>query len=141
VYIYFAQAQVLHRNRNCKLQISTAPTKAKSREPAYSQALIQNKIARQRARSRESQAHRQTAIVARATFHKRWMFRKIIYYRKQSNISRKTYQIDKQVSQLINSNIFRSVQCFVIERLRCVKKEQKGYSLNYFSKPIRSKLR
>ena len=42
----------LNRNRN--LDISTAPTKARSREPAYSQALIQNKIDRQRVRSRES---------------------------------------------------------------------------------------
>ena len=41
----------LYRNR--KLDISTAPTKARSREPAYSQALIQNKIDRQRVRSRE----------------------------------------------------------------------------------------
>jgi len=32
----------------------TAPTKARSREQAYSQALIQNKIDRQRVRSRES---------------------------------------------------------------------------------------
>jgi len=30
------------------------PTKAKSREPAYSQALVQKKIDRQRVRSRES---------------------------------------------------------------------------------------
>ena len=43
-----------HRNRNRKLNISTAPTKARSREPAYSQALIQNKIDRQRVRPRES---------------------------------------------------------------------------------------
>jgi len=51
-------------NRNRKLEISTAPTKAKSREPAYSQALIQNKIGRQRVRSRDSgrQAGSQTAI-------------------------------------------------------------------------------
>ena len=41
-----------HRNR--KLEISTAPTKAKSQEPAYLQALIQNKIVRQRVRSRDS---------------------------------------------------------------------------------------
>jgi len=34
------------RDCNCKLEISTAPKKAKSREPAYSQALIQNKIER-----------------------------------------------------------------------------------------------
>ena len=32
------------RNRNCKLEVSTAPTKAKSREPAYSQALVQINI-------------------------------------------------------------------------------------------------
>jgi len=38
-------------NRNRKLEIST---KAKSREEAYSQALFQNKIDRQRVRSRES---------------------------------------------------------------------------------------
>src|SRR6218665_2535053 len=43
-----------HRNRNRKLLISRAPTKAKSQEPAYSQALNQNKVDRQRSRSRES---------------------------------------------------------------------------------------
>src|SRR6218665_2639121 len=37
-----------------KLLISRAPTKAKSQEPAYSQGLNQNKIDRQRSRSRES---------------------------------------------------------------------------------------
>jgi len=37
--------------------ISTAPTGAKSREPADSQALIQNKIDMQRVRSRESGRH------------------------------------------------------------------------------------
>ena len=42
------------RNRNRKLDISTAPTKAKSPEPTYSQALVQNKIDRHRVRSRES---------------------------------------------------------------------------------------
>ena len=46
------------RNRNRKLLISRAPTKAKSQEPAYLQALNQNKIDRQRSRS--SQAGRQT---------------------------------------------------------------------------------
>ena len=40
------------RNRN--LEISTAPAKAKLWEPAYSWALIQNKIDRQRVRFRES---------------------------------------------------------------------------------------
>src|SRR6218665_2376168 len=47
---------VLHHtsNRNHKLVISTVPRKVKSREPAYSQALIQNKIDRQQGRSRES---------------------------------------------------------------------------------------
>src|SRR6218665_98572 len=51
-------------NRNRKLEISRAPTKAKSREPAYSHALIQYKIDRQRVRSRESgrQAGRQADI-------------------------------------------------------------------------------
>src|SRR6218665_2140095 len=43
-----------NRNRNSKLLISRAPTKAKSQEPAYSQALNRNKIDRQRSRSRES---------------------------------------------------------------------------------------
>src|SRR6218665_3896206 len=43
-----------NRNRNRKLLISRAPTKAKSQEPAYSQALNQNKIDRQRSRSGES---------------------------------------------------------------------------------------
>ena len=33
-----------YRNHNRKLEISTASTKAKSREPAYSQKLIQSKI-------------------------------------------------------------------------------------------------
>src|SRR6218665_350021 len=51
-----------NRNRNCKLEISTAPTKAKSREPAYSQALVQIKIDRKRVRYIESgrQAVRQS---------------------------------------------------------------------------------
>ena len=40
--------------RNHKLNISRAPTKAKSREPAYSQTLSLNKIDRQRSKSRES---------------------------------------------------------------------------------------
>jgi len=43
--------------RNRKLVISTAPTKAKSREPAYSHALIQNKIVRQRVGFIESGRH------------------------------------------------------------------------------------
>ena len=43
-----------NRNRNRNLETSTAPTKAKSREPAYSQALNQNKIDRQRVKSGES---------------------------------------------------------------------------------------
>jgi len=37
------------------LEISTAPTKAKSRKPAYSQALFQNKINRQGVRARKSE--------------------------------------------------------------------------------------
>ena len=45
---------VLYCIRNRKLGNSKAPTKAKSREPAYSQALDQNKIDRQQVRSRES---------------------------------------------------------------------------------------
>src|SRR6218665_775697 len=43
-----------YTNRNRKPKISTALTKAKSREPASSQALIQNKIDRRRVRPRES---------------------------------------------------------------------------------------
>jgi len=52
-------------NRNRKLQISRAPTKATSQEPDYSQALNQNKIVRQRSRSGESgrQADGQMAMV------------------------------------------------------------------------------
>jgi len=46
---------------NCNLEISTAPIKAKSQEPAYSQALIQNKINRQ---GRVRQADSQMAIVS-----------------------------------------------------------------------------
>ena len=42
----------MYFDRNRKLDISIAPTKARSREPAYSQALIQNKI--DRVKSRES---------------------------------------------------------------------------------------
>ena len=47
-------SNILLCNRNRKLLISRAPTKTKSQEPAYSQALNQNKIDRQRSRSRES---------------------------------------------------------------------------------------
>ena len=36
--------QEMSRNGNCKLEISTVPTKAKSREPAYSLVLFQNII-------------------------------------------------------------------------------------------------
>ena len=54
--------RVTNRNRIRKLEIFTAPTKAKSLEPAYSQALIQNKIDRQRS-DPESQAVSQTAMV------------------------------------------------------------------------------
>src|SRR6218665_2653337 len=50
-------------DRNRKLQISRAPTKAKLQEPAYSQALNQNKIDRQWSRSRVRQADSQTAMV------------------------------------------------------------------------------
>ena len=47
-----------------KLKISTAPTKAKSREPAYSRALIQNKIDRQGVEvQRGRQADGQKAMV------------------------------------------------------------------------------
>jgi len=42
------------RNRSHKLDIYTAPTKARSRKPTYLRALIQNRIDRQRVRSRES---------------------------------------------------------------------------------------
>src|SRR6218665_1752824 len=41
-------------NCNRKFEISTAPTKAKSREPAYSQSLVQNEIDWQRVRARAS---------------------------------------------------------------------------------------
>src|SRR6218665_3935381 len=51
-------------------RLSTAPTKAKSREPAYSQALIQNKVDRQRVRSRES--GRQTAGQCRLSVWANW---------------------------------------------------------------------
>jgi len=54
-------------SRNRKLKISIAPTKMKSLEPAYSQALIQNKsIAMsqiQRVRQAGRQADSQTAMV------------------------------------------------------------------------------
>ena len=50
-------------NRNRKLGTSTAPTKAKSWELAYSQALNKNKIDRQRSKSRVRQADRQAAKV------------------------------------------------------------------------------
>ena len=63
VFQYRCTGAVYHINRNRKLEISTAPTKAKSREPVYSQALIQNKINRQRVRSRESD--RQSTIARR----------------------------------------------------------------------------
>src|SRR6218665_590172 len=57
----------VYHNRKCnrKVEISTALAKAKWREPAYSQALVQNKINRQRVRCRESgrKADSQTAMV------------------------------------------------------------------------------
>jgi len=50
--------------RNRKLEISTAPTKSKSREPVYSQGVYQNKIGSQRVKSqRVRQADSQTAMV------------------------------------------------------------------------------
>src|SRR6218665_804240 len=52
--VRYSQVIASTRNRNRKLLISRAPTKAKSQEPAYSQALNENKIDRQRSRSRES---------------------------------------------------------------------------------------
>ena len=57
------QCMLSNANRNCnrKLKISTAPTKAKSQEPAYPQALIRNKIDRQQVRSCES--GRQSAML------------------------------------------------------------------------------
>ena len=64
-YIMCLMLKCNNRHRNRKLLISTVPTKAKSQEPAYSQALNQNKIDRQRSRSRESgrQADSQMAMV------------------------------------------------------------------------------
>src|SRR6218665_333604 len=59
--IYFRSPGL--RNRNGKLQISRAPTKGRSQKPAYSQALNQNKIDRQRSRSRVRQADSKTAMV------------------------------------------------------------------------------
>ena len=50
-------------NRNRELEISRAPTKEKSREPAYSPALNLYKINRQRSKSRVRQADSQTAVV------------------------------------------------------------------------------
>src|SRR6218665_1414350 len=50
----FEHENQFETNCNRKLLISRAPTKAKSQEPAYSQALNQNKVDRQRSRSRES---------------------------------------------------------------------------------------
>jgi len=50
-------------NRNSKLKISTAPTKAKSQEPVYSHALNQNTIDRHGLRSRQS---------IRQTFRRLW---------------------------------------------------------------------
>ena len=51
-----------NRNSNQKLEISRAPTKVKSQEPAYSQALNQNKIDRQRSKSREVVNSSSTAV-------------------------------------------------------------------------------
>jgi len=45
---------------NRKLQTSAAPTKAKSRKPAYSQALNQNKIDRQSQDPKSQAGARQT---------------------------------------------------------------------------------
>ena len=49
-----AASLIFCRNCNRQLKISTALTKEKLREPAYSKALIQNKIGRKRVRSKES---------------------------------------------------------------------------------------
>jgi len=52
------------QNRSHKLKISTAPAKARSREPAYSPALNRNKIERQRVTiQRIRQANSQMAMV------------------------------------------------------------------------------
>src|SRR6218665_1742211 len=51
---------VMVNDCNCKLEISTTLTKAKSREPTYSQAFNQNKIYRQRVkiqRFRQASSH------------------------------------------------------------------------------------
>src|SRR6218665_3017659 len=56
----------IFKSRN--LEISTAPTEVKLQEPAYSQALNQNKIDRQgikRVRQAERQTDSQTAMVVR----------------------------------------------------------------------------
>src|SRR6218665_2102505 len=59
--------QVDSNTRNRNLQLSTAPTKAKSRETAYSQALNQNKIDRVGVKiQRVGQADSQTAMVGGA---------------------------------------------------------------------------
>src|SRR6218665_3630282 len=51
-------------NRNCKLEILTAPTKAKSRKPAYSQHLQQ-----------------QVKVLLQCIFHK-LIFYKLIFYQR-----------------------------------------------------------
>ena len=52
-YFSFLWPLLYMQNCNRKLLISRTPTKAKSQEPAYSQALNQNKVDRQRSRSKQ----------------------------------------------------------------------------------------
>ena len=52
--VYINVCVYISYRKNRKLDICTAPTKARSRDPAYSQILTQNKIDRQGVRSRES---------------------------------------------------------------------------------------
>src|SRR6218665_2039471 len=64
----FRPRTIRNLNRNRKLKILTAPTKAKSREPAYSQALVQTKSIGSGS-DPESQAGRQAGRQAERTMH------------------------------------------------------------------------
>ena len=78
----FFMMQCLNRNR--KLGISTAPTKAKSRESACSLALIKNKIDRQRVRSRES---------GRQTIRRLWCMYGVWNWDGEGSIGRREYYV------------------------------------------------
>ena len=76
VTLYFEQFSARNCNHNRKFQISTAPIKVKSREPAYSQTLNQNQFDRGRPRelcTRDSRRWGFGEITGWIIFHIRYL--------------------------------------------------------------------